>query len=89
MKKVIFLDHDGVICLSHNWGTRHTKQRKWGKRKMSMDVRSIPIEYRFDNFDKKQKSLYLLIGNFTDHWKICVSIMNLWVLLKNPWILHP
>jgi len=53
MKKVIFLDHDGVICLSHNWGTRHTKQRKWGKRKMSMDTRVVPLEYRFDNFDKK------------------------------------
>jgi hypothetical protein len=57
MKKIIFLDHDGVICLSHNWGTRHTKQRKWGKRKMSMDLQSIPIEYRFDNFDKKSIEL--------------------------------
>jgi hypothetical protein len=53
MEKIIFLDHDGVICLSHNWGSRYTKQRKWGKRKMSMDTQSIPLEYRFDNFDKK------------------------------------
>lgn len=51
--KVIFLDNDGVICLSSNWGSRHKKQKKWGGRKLSMDINSIPVEYRFDNFDKK------------------------------------
>lgn len=51
--KVIFLDNDGVICLSSNWGTRHKKQTKWGNLKLSMSMNSIPIEYRFDNFDKK------------------------------------
>lgn len=51
--KVIFLDNDGVICLSNNWGSRYKKQKKWGGRKMSMVVRDMPVEYRFDNFDKK------------------------------------
>jgi hypothetical protein len=51
--KVIFLDNDGVICLSNNWGSRHKKQKKWGKMKLSMSMSSIPVEYRFDNFDKK------------------------------------
>jgi hypothetical protein len=51
--KVIFLDHDGVICLETEWGTRHKKQREWGGRKMSMRINEIPIEYRFDNFNKK------------------------------------
>ena len=51
--KVIFLDHDGVICLSSNWGSRHKKQKKWGKRESSMSMKDMPIEYRFDNFDKK------------------------------------
>jgi len=51
--KVIFLDNDGVICLSSNWGSRHKKQKKWGKRKLSMTSGEIPVEYRFDNFDKK------------------------------------
>ena len=51
--KVIFLDNDGVICLSNNWGTRHKKQKKWGGMKLSMRGREIPLEYRFDNFDKK------------------------------------
>jgi len=51
--KVIFLDHDGVICLANNWGSRHKKQKKWGGMKLSMKGRDIPLEYRFDNFDKK------------------------------------
>lgn len=51
--KVIFLDNDGVICLSNNWGSRFKKQHKWGGRKLSMSNSEIPIEYRFDNFDKK------------------------------------
>ena len=51
--KVIFLDHDGVICLHDNWGTRLKKQKEWGGRKLSMGLNEIPLEYRFDNFDKK------------------------------------
>ena len=51
--KVIFLDHDGVICLSNNCGNRFKKQKDWGKRKLSMGPLEIPLEYRFDNFDKK------------------------------------
>ena len=52
--KVIFLDNDGVICLSSNWGSRHKKQKEWGKRKLSMTSWDIPVEYRFDNFDLKE-----------------------------------
>jgi hypothetical protein len=51
--KVIFLDHDGVICLSSNWGGRYNKQKKWGGLKLSMSQFQVPLEYRFDNFDKK------------------------------------
>lgn len=51
--KVIFLDHDGVICLSTEWGGRFKKQNKWGGRKLSMTSNQIPMEYRFDNFNKK------------------------------------
>jgi len=50
--KVIFLDHDGVICLSTEWGGRHKKQRKMG-RKLSQSIESLPVEARFDNFNKK------------------------------------
>jgi hypothetical protein len=50
--KTIFLDHDGVICLSTEWGGRHKKQRKMG-RKLSQSISSLPVEFRFDNFNKK------------------------------------
>lgn len=51
--KVIFLDNDGVICLSNNWGSRYKKQKEWGGRKLSMTNSEVPLEYRFDNFDPK------------------------------------
>ena len=51
--KVIFLDHDGVICLSSEWGGRHKKQNKWKGRKLSMTTLEMPVEYRFDNFNQK------------------------------------
>lgn len=50
--KVIFLDHDGVICLSTEWGGRFKKQREAG-RKLSQSVESLPVSSRFDNFNKK------------------------------------
>jgi hypothetical protein len=50
--KVIFLDNDGVICLSENWGSRRKKQIKEG-RSMGTSVRELPIHLRLDNFDKK------------------------------------
>ena len=51
--KVIFLDNDGVICLANNWGGRFKKQEKWGGRKMSTRPDEMPVDVRFDNFDKK------------------------------------
>jgi hypothetical protein len=51
--KVIFLDHDGVICLSTEWGGRFKKQNKWGGRKLSMTTLEMPVEYRFDNLNEK------------------------------------
>lgn len=50
--KVIFLDHDGVICLLNNWGGRMKKQKKYG-RKLSQGVSEMPVDVRFDDFDKK------------------------------------
>ena len=29
LNKIIFLDHDGVVCLSDQWGSRFKKARKW------------------------------------------------------------
>jgi hypothetical protein len=53
--KVIFLDNDGVICLSNNWGGR---TKKWAKYRSenpnsSKEKKDAPVEYRFDDFDTK------------------------------------
>ncbi len=50
--KSLFLDHDGVICLSNNWGSRWKKQREVRK-KLTEDERSLPVHARFDNIDGK------------------------------------
>jgi hypothetical protein len=50
--KVIFLDHDGVICLSQQFGGRYKKQAK-ARTKLSQNVMGFRVGDRFDNFDKK------------------------------------
>jgi len=51
--KVIFLDHDGVICLPEQWGSRYKKERKYRKDKKLFHDDPIDVDARFDNFDKK------------------------------------
>jgi hypothetical protein len=53
MKKVIFLDNDGVICLSDQWGGREKKQKKYQREFGELSGAEMPVEYRFDNFDPK------------------------------------
>ena len=53
--KAIFLDHDGVICLFNNWGSR---SKKWAKYRSanpdsSLEFKDKPVNCRFDDFDKK------------------------------------
>ena len=53
--KILFLDHDGVICLSNNWGGR---SKKWAKYRSanpdsSREKKDAPVFVRFDDFDKK------------------------------------
>jgi hypothetical protein len=52
--KVIFLDNDGVICLDNNWGGRSRKWKKYQKLNPDQQLLMLaPVEYRFDDFDKK------------------------------------
>jgi len=44
--KVLFLDHDGVICLSSEWGGRF-------KKKGFDSNPETPLDMRMDNFNKK------------------------------------
>ena len=53
--KIIFLDNDGVICLSNNWGGR---TKKWANYRSanpdsSKDKKEAPVSVRFDDFDTK------------------------------------
>jgi hypothetical protein len=41
-----------VVCLSTEWGGRHKKQQKAG-RKLSQSIESLPVNARFDYFNKK------------------------------------
>lgn len=51
--KVIFLDHDGVLCLSEQWGGRNKKKAKWFRDHGFTEDHNMPVSYRFDNFDRK------------------------------------
>jgi hypothetical protein len=80
--KILFLDNDGVICLSSNWGSRHKKQKKWGGRKLSMSMDLIPIEYRFDDFDKNAIQILNEILEQTDAEIVVSSDWRLYATLE-------
>ncbi len=49
--KAIFLDHDGVMCISGNWGSRHKKMKNWARRNPGGE--QPPSWVRMDSFDPK------------------------------------
>ena len=53
--KILFLDNDGVICLSNNWGSRSKKWSKFRSKNpdSSLEFKDKPVNCRFDDFDKK------------------------------------
>lgn len=75
--KVIFLDHDGVICLATEWGGRFKKQREAG-RKLSQSVASLPVLSRFDNFNKKAIKILNEILEETDAEIVISSDWKRW-----------
>jgi hypothetical protein len=52
--KILFLDNDGVICLSNNWGGRAVKWANFKRDNPDSDATfdNKPIQCRFDDFDK-------------------------------------
>jgi hypothetical protein len=79
--KVIFLDHDGVICLSNNWGGRYKKQRKYG-RSRTQTTMELPVECRFDEFDKKAVVVLNEILTETDAEIVVSSDWKRWSTLE-------
>ena len=51
--KVIFLDNDGVICLSNNWGERAKKWANFKRDNPEVEFTDRPVQCRFDDFDDK------------------------------------
>ena len=55
--KVIFIDNDGVMCLSTEWGSRNKKIKKWKLTQTDeegyVNNREIPAHIRMDNFNSK------------------------------------
>ena len=72
--KIIFLDHDGVICLSSEYGSRFKKKGYIG---MNSDVIS-----RFDNFNKKAIKVLNSIIEETDCEIVVSSDWRHWATLE-------
>jgi hypothetical protein len=51
--KIIFLDNDGVICLSNNWGERAKKWANFKRDNPDVEFTDRPVLCRFDDFDDK------------------------------------
>jgi hypothetical protein len=54
-KSILFLDLDGVLCLSNNWGGRYKKWERYRSENPDANrfVNDAPVDVRFDDFDKK------------------------------------
>jgi len=55
MKSIIFLDNDGVVCLSNNWGSRSKKIKNYINK--FKDSSNIPSYIKMDDFDIKSVKL--------------------------------
>ena len=66
--EVIFLDLDGTICLSNNWGGRKKKFANYRSRnpESSKFIDEAPVDFRFDDFDKKAVKILNNILENTD-----------------------
>jgi len=86
--KVIFLDHDGVICLSTEWGGRFKKEKKFRAKtgiqpKLSSPKYGLPVECLFDNFNKKAIKVLNLILEETDAEIVVSSDWKRWVNVED------
>ncbi len=78
--KVIFLDHDGVICLGSEFGSRFKKQKRSKAESIADD--SIPILERFDNFNTKAIKVLNKILEETDAEIVISSDWKKWAGLE-------
>lgn len=95
--KVLFLDHDGVICLGNNFGSRYKKQRKVYNKNNPRPLQSeLPYNLRFDNFDKKAVKVLNSIIKETDcevvvssDWRYHCTLEEMGLYYKEQGIIKP
>lgn len=82
IKKVLFLDNDGVICLQNNWGSRYNKRKRFIRQ--NPNIVKLPINLTFDNFDEKSIKVLNSIIEETDceivvssDWKLHANLKYL------------
>lgn len=78
---ILFLDHDGVICLNKQFGSRYKKRKPEHK---GIPLSQLPVNVRFDNFDKKSvKVLNEIIADtdceivISSDWKLHATVDEL------------
>lgn len=77
--KVIFLDNDGVICLSNNWGSRGKKWSKYrsDNPKSTSILKEAPVNVRLDNFDTKSINI---LNEILDETEADIVVSSDWKL---------
>jgi hypothetical protein len=91
--KVLVLDHDGVMCLSTEWGGRMKKIKKWKLKNPDsegyVNDPKIPSHIRMDNFNSKAVKVLNEILEITDaeivvssDWKLHCTLFELQSMFK-------
>ena len=82
--KVIFLDFDGVMCLSEQWGGRSKKMTKFQKEFPGSTEGDMPAWIKLDNFDFKATKVLnsILLHNdveivVSSDWKLFATLQEL------------
>jgi hypothetical protein len=78
--KAIFLDHDGVICLGSEFGSRFKKQKKSVAEVVADN--NIPIQDKFDNFNAKAIKVLNKILEETGAEIVVSSDWRIWATLE-------
>ncbi len=87
-KAIIFLDHDGVMCLATEWGGRFKKIQKWNNLHPDNpfihgdDDSKMDVEYRFDNFNAKAVKVLNQILSETDSQIVTSSDWRYWASVE-------
>lgn len=77
--KVIFVDHDGVICLPREWGSRFRKIKRW---ELEGGEGNPPVNIRFDDFNKIAVNVLNDIILTTGAELVCSSDWRLYATLN-------